>query len=681
MKIPLSWLKEFLEFPISTQKIADALNLGGIEVDGIEETDGDTIFEISLTPNLGHCMSVLGIARELAALLNFKIKKAPVHLSEDKDDPISKLIAVNVQDKQNCPRYTCRVLKNIRVAPSPDWLKKRLESCGIRSINNIVDVGNFVMLETGQPLHIFDYDTIAEKTLLVNSHSPYQSLQALDEKRYDVPQGTLLICDPTGPLAVAGVIGGADSAVTDKTQNILIESAYFIPQAIRKSSKALGIRTESSQRFEKGIDIEETPLALDKAAALIQQTAGGSIAKGRIDAIAEDLSPKKIAVRLSRVNHLLGTHLSLREAAGFLERLNIHVYKEEGEKLHVQVPSYRNDVNAEIDLIEEIARIYGYNNIPRNIPRHISSHLTDAPLYTFENEVRSRLLGEGLQECITCDLISPFMAELTAEKTSEKALIHVLHPSSLDQSVLRLSLLPGLLQTIKYNSDHQNTDVQGFEVGRIHFKEGETYKEMSAAAIILTGKASPYHWDPKPKEVDFFTLKGMVENLLESLHMPRPQFESSHLHNFHPGRQARIMLGNMTIGAMGEIHPAHLRALDLGKRVYFAEINLHDLLPLRKKFLQIADIAPFPSSERDWTITMQEEVPISHIEQAVSELNSPLLEKILLLDLYKSEQIGKDRKNITFRFVYRDPSKTIAFDTVEEEHAKIIRYIVQKLRL
>lgn len=681
MKIPLSWLNEYLPLSISPQQIAEALTLGGIEVEGIDEIDGDVVFEISLTPNLGHCMSVLGIARELAALLNLKIKRPLVELVEDKSDPISELIKIDVQDKQNCQRYTCRVLKNIRVAPSPDWLTKRLESCGIRSINNIVDVGNFVMLETGQPLHVFDYDALAEKTLIVSSHSPYQSLQALDEKRYDIPPGTLLICDPTGPLAVAGVIGGADSAVTDKTQNILIESAYFTSQAIRKSSKELGLRTESSQRFEKGIDFEETPLALDKAAALIRQTAGGSISKGKVDERAETFAAKKLYVRLTRANQLLGTHLSLREAASCLERLNITIFKEEPDKLHVQIPSYRNDINVEIDLIEEIARIYGYNNIPQKTPRHISSLLSDAPLYTFENEARSHLMGEGLQECLTCDLISPFMAGLTTEKSSEKALVHVLHPSSLDQSILRLSLLPGLLQVVKYNSDHQCADVHGFEVGRIHFKDGNAYKEMTQAAVILTGKAYPYHWDPKPKEVDFCDLKGIVENLLESLKIPKPQFEPSHLHNFHPGRQARIALGDVNMGVLGEVHPAHLRALGVDKRVFFAELNLHDLMSLRKKSQQIADISPFPSSERDWTVTLTEEVPISHIQQAIQEFNSTLLEKILLLDLYKSEQIGKDRKNITFRFVYRDLLRTIAFDTVEEEHAKIIRYVVQKLRL
>lgn len=670
MKIPLSWLKEYLDLKLSPEEISSVLTLAGLEVEGV-----GPVLEISLTPNLGHCMSVLGVARELSAHLDLPLKTPAVSLEEDSNFPIRDLIDVDVQDKEHCHRYACRAIFGVKVGPSPDWLKERLEACGIRSVNNIVDCGNYVMLECGQPLHIYDYDQIAGKKIILSSHLPYASIDALDGQTYSVV-GALTIADVKGPIGLAGMLGGGPSSVSESTKNILIESALFSPTNVRKTAKRLGIRTEGSQRFEKGTDFEMVVPALNRVTALIAEIAGGKVAKGLIDQVHRPFHPKEILCRTARVNQILGTRLSQNEVATCLKRLGIRVAKEMGEKVYFTPPSYRNDLSEEIDLIEEVARVYGYGNIPQRAPSYTSSTLPHAPIYLFENAARAQLLSESLSECLTCDLISPQQAAMAPDHQP----IAVLHPRSLDQSVLRTSLLPGLLQVVKYNLDHENSDFNGFEVGRVHIKVGDAYFEPSMAALILTGHTAPHHFSKKPRETDFFDLKGKVENLLKALGVPEARFEPSHFHPLHPGRQARIKIGDLTVGSLGEVHPSLTRLLDIGERTYFAEINLNDLLPLSKKEPKFIDLPAYPGSQRDWTVTLKDSVPIETVFDAVKALHPKLLEKMSLLDLYKSEQIGKDRKNVTFRFFYRDLHQTLSLEQVEKVHAFLTEEVAKKLK-
>lgn len=640
----------------------------------------DVILEVSLTPNLGHCMSLYGLARDLSAVLNIPLHKPTFHLSEE-GEPIEKMIKVHLIDKKQCLRYACRVVSGIRVSPSPDWLKKRVEACGIRSINNVVDVGNLVMLELGQPLHMFDYSKVEGQDIVIVSQTEYKELMTLDEIARPIPPDALLICDKVKPLAFAGVMGGKTSAVTDYTTDVLIEAACFTPQAIRKTTRLIGLKSDSSQRFEKGIDPSAVIDALNYAAYLLQKVAGGKVAKGVIDQKAHEFTEKKIACRIPRVNRLLGTQLSASEIAELLRRLGMKILEENEHQLQVSIPTYRNDISIEVDLIEEVARIYGYNNIPKSIPIHVSSRISHAPIYLLEKQMRLHLIGEGLQELLTCDLISPAQAMATLEHSMSKdTLISVLQPRSIDQSILRASLLPGLLQVAKYNFDHGNPNLAGFEVGRIHFKDKDQYLEPSTAGIILCGKRAPYHWDPKPENFDFFDLKGIVENLLASFQINGLEFEVSHLHNFHPGRQAKIKKGQSVLGVLGEVHPEQITKIDIPERVYFAEINLNELFPLMPKQIKIEDLPQFPGSELDWTLTLNDDLPIESVLSALRSVPSRLLEKITFLGLYKSEQIGKDKKNATFRFFYLDREKTIAFETVEQEHERIIAAALGKIK-
>jgi phenylalanyl-tRNA synthetase beta chain len=347
--------------------------------------------------------------------------------------------------------------------------------------------------------------------------------------------------------------------------------------------------------------------------------------------------------------------------------------EERPTELIVSVPAFRHDISIEEDLIEEIARLYGYNNIEKRIPLHTSSTLPSSPLFLFEARMRKRLMGEGLQEVLNCDLISPAQENMLMENAHpQTAPISVLYAKSAEQSVLRSSLLPGLLQMIKYNCDHSQKDIATFEIGRIYFREGAQFKEQAMCAIALSGKCAPYHWDPKPAEFDFFDLKGVVENVFSGFKLPDVHFAPSHVHNFHPGRQAYVKIGEAVVGILGEVHLSYIEALDIGQRVLFAECNLHALLSCVPIGLAVVDSPLYPGSERDWTITLKDEVPIGNLFVAIHAASSPLLERVILLDLYKSAQIGKDKKNATFRFFYRDVEKTLAFETVEREHARII---------
>lgn len=680
MKVPLSWLKEYVDVKVSPQKIADALTLAGLEVEGITELEHqEVVFEISLTPNLGYCMNILGIAREVAAALHLPIRRKKFSFREGKEKT-ADLVSVSIKDTKKCLRYSCRLVKGVRVGPSPDWLKNRLEACNVRSVNNVVDIGNYLMLEFGQPLHMFDYDKLSEPKIIIRSAHHDGEITTLDQKLRVIPEDVLLICDPKKAIAFAGVIGGEDSAISEATQNVLIESACFTPESVRKTSRLLNLRTDGSQRHERGIDPEETVPVLDRAAALLAEIAHGSICAGIVEQVTLPWTPRLINLNIARANVLLGTYLSMSEIITLLARLEIETVEEDTDKIKVRVPSYRNDLSKEIDLVEEIARMYGYNNLPKHLPKHTSSTIPHSSLYLFEEELREKLFAQGLQECMTCDLISPQLAELTVEKAINKeAQIHVLYPASVDQSVLRSTLLPGLLQVVKFNLDRQTSDCSLFEVGHIYFKDKENYLEQSVAGIILSGNNRPYYFDPKPKEVDFFDLKGHVENLLLALGI-KTRFLPSHLQNFHPGRQARIYVNDISLGVLGEVHPQHLEQLGIKQRVFYAEINLQDLFPLKKQTTLVSEISTFPSSERDWTISLRDTAPIGSIFEQVYATSSPLLEEILLLDLYKSDKIGKDRKNVTFRFRYRDRNKTVEYEDVEKEHRKLTSFLEEKLK-
>jgi phenylalanyl-tRNA synthetase beta chain len=627
----------------------------------------DPIFDVSLTPNLGHCLSIVGIARELGAAFKQKVKKPQFTLKTEGS------LKMAVEVKEFCARYACRIVTDVKVAPSPEWLQKKLLACGLRPINNLVDVTNYVMWMVGQPLHVFDKEKIEEKIVVAKTEEPI-ALTTLDGQNRQIPPGTVVIFDKAKPLALAGIMGGEASAVTDTTRHIVIESAHFDAGQVRRASRKLDLRTDGSYRFDRGVDPEGVVYALDLAAYLIHQIAGGTV-HPLVQEIKVPFTPRTILCRQAKLQKFLGMPLCLNEAAELFERLEMKTEVRGGD-LEVTPPSYRNDIATEVDLSEEIARLFGYNHIPRKQPTYTGSTLPDHPLYRLEKEVRDLLLRQGLQECITCNLISPQQALFTKEAGLEEVV--VLHPRSVDQSVLRASLLPGLLQVAKLNLNTQVSDILAFEIGKVHFHEREKLQEVVAAALLLTGKSQPHHFDKKPADVDFFDLKGMIENLCEELKLVQFTFQPSHLHTLHPGRQASVMCGHVKLGVLGEVHPHLLAKLDIHVPIYFAELALTDILGLKKKEVAYEPVPLFPLSVRDWNITLKKTVPIEAVFETIHSIKSPFLEAFYLYDLYSTDPTSPEHK-ATFRFVYRDKTKTLDDAKIAEEHLRLTDSVEKKL--
>ncbi|MEM8727355.1 MAG: phenylalanine--tRNA ligase subunit beta [Chlamydiota bacterium] len=637
----------------------------------------DVVFDIALTPNLGHCMSLLGLARDIGALLDQRVKKLAVQLESGnrKCD-----VDVEIKDRENCYRYSCRKIRGLSVGLSPEWMVRRLEQAGLRSVNNVVDATNYVMLEFGQPLHAFDAKKVEGQKISVQSTEKELSFKTLDGKQRNIPENTLMIYDKRGPIAVAGVMGGASAEVDETTTDIILEAAHFNPAAVRRGSKALGLRSESSIRFERGVDFEAIALALDRAASLIGGLGGGIVDDGKVDNIANEQRRRNIRLRLSKANRILGTKFSLDAVKAFLKRLEMEPEGERGETVVVAVPSYRNDIRHEIDVIEEIARLHGYNKIEKRRTRVVNSPIPHSPLYLLQKEVRTRLIATGLREFLTSDLIGPELAALSIEQgRGEREAIRVLRPRSIDQSILRTSLLPGMLQAVKWNFERQNMAVSAFEIGNIHFKAAEDYRERLTAAILLTGKVDPHHWGVKGEDADFFDLKGIVESLLEQLRITGECFSPTRLNGFHPGIQAEVALRGLRLGVLGEVHPDRLRRLGIEKRVYFAQLDLSDLMSVGEKEWQMSALPRFPGSTRDWTVTLDRDVAVGRVLREIQAFPSQLLQESYLLDLYESEKIGSGKRNVTFRLTYRSDKRTVEQPQVEREHRRLIDAITKKV--
>jgi len=624
----------------------------------------DPVFEISLTPNLGHLLSGLGIARELGAFLNKKVILPKISLKADKIKP-----KVEVEEKDLCPRYTCCVMERVKVKDSPFWLKYRLEACGIKSINLIVDITNYTMLMLGQPMHAFDYNLIHGKVRIAKTSSPL-TFTGLDDVERKLEKPALFIQDEKGPIALAGILGFKNSAISINTQNILLESAYFLSSGIQSTSKLLDLKTQSSMRFEKGCDINMASYSLDFAANLLKKHFPEASLSEKEDIFTPHKS-KEVTCRVKKANKLLGTTLSLGEIESIFQQLDFEIIFSKNEEIKVKIPSYRHDINIEVDLIEEVARIYGYNNIVKRPSLCRTSTIAHAPMYVFENKVKERLIGQGMQELISCDLISPTLAKMTEGlNLSKAALIEVLKTKSQDFSILRPTLFPSLLKVVKYNQDHGSNDIFGFELSRIHIKENGKYIEQAVLAMISSGKCHPHFWKLEDRAVDFFDLKGILENLFKVLFITDYEFKPSCYTAFHPKRQADIYIKEQKVGIIGQAGFNVTKVLDTKKEIFFAELNLNTLFKLHTKQNKVQDICPYPASQRDWTVKVKESMPFDRIMTAIKQIESHLLEEVFLLDIFKGDD---ESKNITLRFIYRDKEKTLLFDEAEKEHNRVIK--------
>jgi len=636
----------------------------------------DHILEVSLTPNRGDCLSMIGVAREVAALTGGKLHLPVPHLPEGADR-VEDVVRVSVLDADLCPRYSARLVSGVHIGPSPFWLRARLERAGVRAINNVVDVTNYVMLEYGQPLHAFDFDLLEGGEIVVKRAAEGKRFVTLDEVERVLRDDTLMICDAVRPVAIGGIMGGLNSEIHEDTSRVLLESAYFSPQGIRRTATALGLQTESSYRFERGIDPEGVLTASLRATALIAQLAGGEAATGVIDCYPTPLPRAEIKLRLPKVNTLLGMSLEYKEVRGILKRLHMEVRENKGAEWVVSPPPYRGDVTREVDLIEEIGRLKGYDLIPVQAPKMWVMPFREEREEALMTRAKDVLVGLGFYEVITYSFISPHALEALRLPPDDfrRHPLPILNPLAEAQSVMRTTLLPGLLETARYNLSHKTGDLKIFESREVYCpQKGERLpREKRSLSGLATGAVFEEGWNIPPQEVDFFYAKGCIERLLAELRTAAPAFTAAQAAPYlHPGTGAVIRLDDKEVGVVGELHPEVAEAFELPSGVFIFELDLPTLAERSREEITFVPLPRFPSVARDVAVTVDEGTSAGELMEIVRKVDNEYIEAVEVFDCYTGDPIPLGRKGLAFRVRYRSPDRTLTDEEVNEFHRAVL---------
>lgn len=637
----------------------------------------DYVLEIELTPNRPDCLSLVGIAREIAAIEGETLKYPDFTLF-DKTSDIEKRTSVIIDAPDHCPRYAARLVEDVVIEPSPYWLQDRLLSIGQKPINNIVDITNFVMMELGQPLHAFDFDNLAENRIVVRTASPGEPFTTLDEKDRKLTEDMLMICDGQKPVAVGGVMGGLNSEIESTTKNVLIESACFDPVSIRRTSKALGLNTEASHRFERGVDPGGTINALNRAAHLMVELGKGRLVDGLIDVHPGRKSPAKISLSVSATNRLLGLALSREHIEEHLRSIEFNASAESDDTISVIVPSFRVDVSRPEDLMEEVARRIGYHHIPTTFPAMPAETLPVSRQRSFRNSVKQIVVGMGFLEVITYSFIHQDACDRLRLDSNDprRNRVHILNPLSEEQSVMRTSMVPGLLETVRYNIAQQMKDLKLFEIGKIYLGRGndELPDEREILAGAWTGSRHPDSWVQKDVPCDYFDIKGVVECLLDAIKASNVRFSrmpSDRCKYMQPGYTAQIDVNDTMVGLIGQIHPQVLKNYDIKQPVFLFEIDMDLIRPLIPEKFNAEPIPKYPFIARDLTLIVDKGVEAMAVVQKISDLKQKLVENIHIFDVYEGDKIPEGKKSISIRVTFRSFEETLEDKAVSLIHKKI----------
>jgi phenylalanyl-tRNA synthetase beta chain len=645
----------------------------------------DTVFDISVTPNRADCLSIIGIAREIAAATGKRIHYPDTVLRENNED-IHQRTSVTIEDPDLCPRYTARLIRDVRIGTSPPWLRKRIEAVGLRSINNIVDVTNFVMMEMGHPLHAFDFDHLAEGKIVVRRSHPEEKFVSLDGKERILPADALLICDGQKPVAIGGVMGGLNSEVTDNTKTILLESAYFKPSSIRRTARAMAMGTDASFRFERGIDPEGVVRALDRAAKLIAELSAGNVCKGVIDQNPGNVVvARDIVLRLKNVEAIIGAAISEDEVMRIIGGLEMEIRKANEEVFLVTPLSSRVDITREIDLIEEIARLYGYDRIPATLP--LVSPISQGSgerKRTAESAIRHIMNGFGYTEAINYSFIHPSAADdlLLFPDDSRRKQILIKNPLSDEQSVMRTTIVYGLLRNVLKNFASGRADMKLFEIGRTYrwTNESEEPSECTKAGFLITGRRYQELWNLPAENADFYDLKGCVENVFHALMVLNPSYRSVSSEPFlHPGKSCGLFSGDDRIGFLGEVHPEVLLRLGLSNSVTVCELDLDATVAHSATAKTFINIPKFPAILRDAAFLIRREVEAEAFVLATEKSREELLEKVEVFDVYEGNHIPDGMKSLGLRFQYRSGERTLTDEEVNVVHGRVMERIIRAL--
>jgi phenylalanyl-tRNA synthetase beta chain len=646
----------------------------------------DTVLDIGVTPNRADCLSIIGVARDWAAITGLQLR-LPLSDVTENDEDIHEITSVAILDPDLCPRYTARVIKEVQTGPSPFWMRQRLRAVGLRPINNIVDVTNFVMMESGQPLHAFDFRFLEEGRIVVRRSLEGEPFISLDGKERALAGGALLICDGVKPVAIGGVMGGLNSEIREDTRTILLESAYFNPVSIRRTSRELAMGTDAAFRFERGIDPEGVVRALNRASCLIAGLSGGKVCKGVIDQYpAKVPAVVDIPLRVRRVHDILGVDITSCEIIRILENLQM-VVKPAGEgEYKVTPPTCRVDISREIDLIEEIVRLYGFDRVPATLPG--GSVIAGIPdrMRVVESRLRQAMTGMGYTEVINYSFISPDAVDLLhlGETDARRNHIRIRNPLTEEQAVMRTTIAFSLLQNAKRNADYGCSDLKIFELGKtfIGCGEGKLPLEVNRMGCLIAGLRYENRWQSKEAPVDFYDLKGCVENILGLFRIPTPRFRSGSAGVnpdepiLHPGKSCNVFSGEERIGFLGEVHPDVLSRLDLKGPLLVCEMDLDRLAALFSTKAPFRTIPRFPSSSRDVAFLIRRDLEAEELFRLAEDSHEVLLEKVQIFDVYEGEKITAGMKSLGLRFSYRCLDRTLTDEEVNEVHGRIVQRIV-----
>ncbi|MCI2947320.1 phenylalanine--tRNA ligase subunit beta [Staphylococcus caledonicus] len=664
--VPKAYENGIFVFPTEVEPGTDALTALYLN---------DQVMEFDLTPNRADALSMVGTAYEVAALYQTEMTK-PETQSNESSESATNALSVSVNNPEKVPYYSARIVKNVTIASSPIWMQARLIKASIRPINNVVDISNYVLLEYGQPLHMFDQDQIGSQEIVVRQAQTDETMTTLDNTECTLVDTDIVISNGKEPIALAGVMGGDFSEVTEQTTNVVVEGAIFDPVSIRHTSRRLNLRSEASSRFEKGIATEFVDEAVDRACYLLQTYASGEVLQDRVSAgdLGDFVTP--IDITVDKVNQTIGFELSSGEIKAIFEQLGFKT-TQDGETLTVEVPSRRKDITIKEDLIEEVARIYGYDDIPSSLPifgEVTSGELTDRQYKT--RTVKETLEGAGLNQAITYSLVSKDHAKDFA--LQERPTISLLMPMSEAHSTLRQSLLPHLIEATAYNVARKNKDVRLYEVGRVFFGngEGELPDEVEYLSGILTGEYMVNAWQGKKEEIDFFIAKGVVDRVAEKLNLEF-SYKAGEISGLHPGRTAIVSLNGTEIGFIGELHPQVAADNDL-KRTYVFELNYDAMMEVAVGYINYAPIPKFPGVTRDIALEVNHDVPSSELLQTIHDNGEDILQHTLVFDVYEGEHLEEGKKSVAIRLNYLDTEDTLTDERVSKVHDKVLEALQAK---
>ncbi|WP_371369601.1 Phenylalanine--tRNA ligase beta subunit [Sporomusa rhizae] len=640
----------------------------------------DVVLEFELTANRADCFSIMGIAREIAVLTGATLKKPMLNLKEAGTEKAQNMTSIQIEDSSLCSRFAARILTNVKVGPSPAWLQHRIQAAGMRPINNIVDVTNFVMLELGQPMHAYDYNLLSRHSLVVRKANPGERLTTLDGVKRELTPDMLVIADAVQAVGIAGVMGGLATEVTFNTQNVLLEAASFKGASIRRTSRALGLRSEASGRFERGVDTVNIMKALDRAATLLEAMGACQVCPGVVDAYPNMHLPKQVTFTPAQVNSYLGTDIPAKTMVEILKSLEFDV-DAASEKITVTVPTWRGDVSLPADICEEIARIYGFNNIPATTPAGSMAQGKQSYGQSIIDKVKTVLTGNGFSEVISLSFSHPSAFDklnIPADSSLRRA-IEVLNPITEDFPILRTTLLGGVMDTIVRNLSRKNEDLKIYEIGAIYLPKELPLNDLPQEPVMLCGtmlgKRQTLAWNQTKDTVDFYDAKGTVETILEALGIDEYAVVAEVSPYLHPGKTAAFKVDDELLGFVGEIHPQVLDSYEITKKVYLFELNVGALVKHAAIKINYQSLPKFPAIARDLAIVLPENVSASDVTNAIRANAGPLLTAVQLFDVYTGQQVTKGLRSLAFSLTFQASDRTLTDAEIEEYFKSIIVYL------